>query len=185
MPRTARAIASGFCYHLINRANMKARLFHEAADYEQFLALIARAQARLHVPMLAACLMPNHIHLVVRPTDGEDLARWTHWLFTTHVRWHHEKYDATGRVWQGRFKAFASETDHHPAHRYALCRGGRSARMTGWIGRSGNSASRRRSGESVAPRARIAIPAELRSFGGAVSTDSALSPYAANQECPH
>jgi putative transposase len=113
MPRTARAIASGYCYHLINRANMKARLFHEPADYEQFLALVSRAQTRLHVPLLAACLMPNHIHLVVRPADGDDLARWTHWLFTTHVRWHHEKYDATGRVWQGRFKAFPSQTDRH------------------------------------------------------------------------
>jgi putative transposase len=113
MPRTARAIASGYCYHLINRGNKKARLFHEPADYEQFLALIERAQRRLHLPMLAACLMPNHIHLVVRPTDADDLARWTHWVFTTHVRWHHEKYDATGRIWQGRFKAFAAQTDHH------------------------------------------------------------------------
>jgi len=57
--------------------------------------------------------MPNHIHLVVRPSDARDVARWMHWVFTTHVRWHHEKYDATGRVWQGRFKAFASQTDHH------------------------------------------------------------------------
>src|SRR5690349_3795220 len=113
MPRTARAIAPGYCYHLINRANKKARLFHERADYEQFLALIARAQSRLNLPMIAACLMPNHIHLVVRPTDADDLARWMHWVFTTHVRWHHKKYDATGRVWQGRFKAFASQTDHH------------------------------------------------------------------------
>jgi len=113
MPRTARAIAPGYCYHLINRGNKRARLFHEPADYEQFLALIARAQARLHLPLIAACLMPNHIHLVVRPSVANDLARWMHWVFTTHVRWHHEKYDATGRVWQGRFKAFASQTDQH------------------------------------------------------------------------
>jgi putative transposase len=113
MPRTARAICSDYCYHVINRGNKKARLFHEAADYEQFLVLLARAQARLHLPMLAACLMPNHIHLVVKPADAADLARWMHWVFTTHVRWYHEKYDSTGRVWQGRFKAFTSQTDHH------------------------------------------------------------------------
>ncbi len=113
MPRTARAVVADHCYHLINRGNKKATVFHERADYEQFLALIARAQQRGHLPILAACLMPNHIHLVVRPTQAHDLARWTHWVFTTHVRWYHAKYSSTGRVWQGRYKAFAAQGDHH------------------------------------------------------------------------
>src|SRR4051812_27645221 len=103
MPRTSRFIVANYCYHLINRANKKARIFHERADYEQFLALLYRGQQRRTVPILAACLMPNHFHLVVRPSHADDLARWTHWIFTTHVRWHHAKYGTTGRLWQGRF----------------------------------------------------------------------------------
>jgi putative transposase len=113
MPRTARAIVPDYCYHVINRGNRKAAVFHEPADYEQFLALLARAQERVHLPILAACLMPNHFHLVVRPRSSADLARWTHWVFTTHVRWYHAKYATTGRVWQGRFKAFLIQQDHH------------------------------------------------------------------------
>jgi putative transposase len=113
MPRTARAIVAGYCYHLINRGNKKARVFHERADYEQFLALIAKAQQRVHVPILATCLMPNHIHFVVQPRQSGDLAKWTQWAFTTHVRWHHAKYETTGRLWQGRFKAFPIQADHH------------------------------------------------------------------------
>jgi REP-associated tyrosine transposase len=113
MPRTARAIVGGHCYHVLNRANKRAQVFHERADYEQFLALIARSQARLSVPILAACLMPNHVHLVVRPNGSDDLARWMHWAFTTHVRWYHAKYTTTGRIWQGRFKAFVVQEDHH------------------------------------------------------------------------
>ncbi len=113
MPRTARAIVPDYCYHVINRGNQKATIFHEAADFEQFLALLARAQQRLALPMLAACLMPNHVHLVVQPNRATDLARWMHWVFTTHVRWYHAKYESTGRVWQGRFKAFAAQHDHH------------------------------------------------------------------------
>ena len=35
------------------------------------------------------------------------------WAFTTHVRWHHAKYGTTGRLWQGRFKAFLIQQDHH------------------------------------------------------------------------
>ncbi len=113
MPRTARAIVPGYCYHLLNRANQRAQVFHASEDYSQFLALLARAQQRLELPILALCLMPNHIHMVVQPRAEVDLARWTHWVFTTHVRWYHARHSTTGRIWQGRFKAFASQSDHH------------------------------------------------------------------------
>jgi len=113
MPRTARAIVADHCYHVINRSNKKARIFHEPADYAQFQSLLIRAQERLELPILAACLMPNHVHLVVQPRGASDIARWMHWVFTTHVRWHHAKYSTTGRLWQGRFKAFAIQSDHH------------------------------------------------------------------------
>jgi putative transposase len=113
MPRTSRSIVADCCYHVLNRGNKKARVFHEHADYAQFCALVCRAQDRLQLPILAACLMPNHFHLVVRPVGSSDLARWMHWVFTTHVRWHHQKYSTTGRVWQGRFKAFPAYADQH------------------------------------------------------------------------
>jgi len=113
MPRTARFIVANYCYHILNRGNKKARVFHEPSDYEQFLALIHNAQERIHVPIIAACVMPNHFHLVMRPRNPEDLGRWMQWAFTTHVRWQHAKYGTTGRVWQGRFKAFLIQQDHH------------------------------------------------------------------------
>jgi putative transposase len=113
MPRTARSISPEYCYHVLNRGNKRARIFHEHADYAQFQALIARGQDRLELPILAACLMPNHIHLVVHPRAASDVGAWMHWVFTTHVRWHHAKYETTGRLWQGRFKAFAIQADHH------------------------------------------------------------------------
>jgi putative transposase len=113
MPRTARFIVANYCYHVLNRSNKKARIFHQSADYDQFLGLIHRAQERLEIPILAACIMPNHFHLVVRPHRAEDLSHWTRWAFTTHVRWHHAQYETTGRLWQGRFKAFLIQENHH------------------------------------------------------------------------
>jgi putative transposase len=113
MPRTVRQIFPSLCYHVINRGNRRAAIFHEQADYAQFVALMREADERVHLPILAACLMPNHLHLVVRPMQSDDLARWTHWLFTTHVRRYHAKHKTDGRIWQGRFKAFVIEEDHH------------------------------------------------------------------------
>jgi putative transposase len=113
MPRTARGIAAGYCYHVINRANNKARIFHDYSDYAAFIGLIAAAQLRNPVALLAACLMPNHVHLVLQPAADRDIGRWMHWLFTSHVSRHHRKYQTGGRLWQGRFRASAVQRDSH------------------------------------------------------------------------
>ncbi len=113
MPRPPRTICANECYHVINRGNQKARLFHSAADYDAFVGYMREAQERVELPLLAVCLMPNHLHLVVRPLRDEDVASWISWLFTTHVRRHHRKYGTTGRLWQGRFKASLIQQDQH------------------------------------------------------------------------
>jgi putative transposase len=113
MPRTSRAIVANHCYHVINRGNNQNRLFHDRADYIEFLWLMAEANDRVPLPIVGGCVMPNHVHLVVRPDGDLDIARWTHWLFTTHARRYHKKYASSGRVWQGRFKAFVIQDDHH------------------------------------------------------------------------
>jgi putative transposase len=113
MPRPPRLIFANHCYHILNRANRRAEIFHEAGDYTAFVALMARAQERVDLPILAACLMPNHVHLVVRPASNGDISEWTRWLFTTHVRHYHEKYGTTGRLWQGRYKSFLIQDDHY------------------------------------------------------------------------
>jgi putative transposase len=113
MPRPPRQIFSGHYYHVLNRANRRAEVFHEPADYSSFIKLIGKAQTRLPLAIFAACLMPNHVHLVVRPESGESLARWMQWLFTTHARHYHEKHGTSGHVWQGRYKHCPVQHDHH------------------------------------------------------------------------
>jgi REP element-mobilizing transposase RayT len=113
MPRTARSVTAGVCYHVINRGNNCAQVFGCVADYRAFLELIAAAQGQAPVELLAACLMPNHFHFVVIPGEPDALARWMHWLLTTHVRRLHQRDGTSGRVWQGRFKAFPIQHDEH------------------------------------------------------------------------
>lgn len=113
MPRTSRAIVAGHCYHVINRGNNRAQRFHDYADYREFLWLMAEAGDRIPLPLLGACLMPNHVHLVVQPAGDHDLARWTHWLFAAYSRRFHKRYGTTGRVWENRYRAFAIQGDAH------------------------------------------------------------------------
>jgi putative transposase len=113
MPRTARASVGGICYHVINRGNNRARIYHDQSDYRAFVRLVELACQRLPMRVLAYCLMPNHFHFVLWPHHDGDLSRWMHWLLTTHVRRYHRKRGTSGRIWQGRFKAFPIQKDDH------------------------------------------------------------------------
>jgi putative transposase len=113
MARIPRKFLAGHCYHVINRGNQRATVFHRPADYDAFVSILTEAQARLEIGLLAACIMPNHFHLVLRPVERGDLSRWMHWLLTTHTARYRSLYKTEGRIWQGRFKAFPIKQDAH------------------------------------------------------------------------
>ncbi len=113
MPRTARASVGNMCYHVINRGNGRAEIFHKDRDYLRFTEMIGEAVERLPMRVMSWCLMPNHFHLVLWPYGNGDLGTWMQWLMTTHVRRYHRHYHSSGHVWQGRFKAFAIQDNRH------------------------------------------------------------------------
>lgn len=113
MPRIARGLADGAVYHALNRGNGRQEVFHGSQDYEAFSDLMKEAKGRYSLKIYAYCLMPNHFHMVLRPTYGEELSRWMQWLMTSHVRRYHRQYKTSGHVWQGRFKSFIIQEDSH------------------------------------------------------------------------
>jgi len=113
MPRTARASVGGVCYHVVNRGNGRAAVFHKNQDYAAFVGLLQLACERLPMRVLGYCLMPNHFHMVLWPHGDGELSRWMQWLMTSHVRRYHQHYRSSGHVWQGRFKAFPIQRDEH------------------------------------------------------------------------
>ncbi|GIX48877.1 MAG: transposase [Candidatus Tectimicrobiota bacterium] len=113
MPRIPRGQMAGYAYHVINRGNARAPVFHKAHDYEAFVELLARAKARHPVRLFAFCLMPNHFHLLLEPASSTALSQFMQWLLTSHVRRYHHHYQSSGHVWQGRFKSFPIQRDEH------------------------------------------------------------------------
>ena len=113
MPRTARASRGGTCFHVLNRGNSLAEVFHSPEDYDSFVKLMGEANARLPMRVTGYCLMPSHFHLLLWPRKDGDLSRWMQWLMTSHVRRYHRIYRSSGHVWQGRFKSFPIQADDH------------------------------------------------------------------------
>jgi len=108
MGRPLRAALGGIVYHVLNRANARARIFHDDADYAAFLRIAAEAVQRVRMRLLAYCVMPNHWHLVLHPRADGDLSRFMGWLTLTHTqRWHAQRHSiGAGHLYQGRFKSF-------------------------------------------------------------------------------
>ena len=113
MPRPVRLAPADFCYHVINRGNGRAEVFHKPDDYAAFLRILSLACERHDMRLLAWCLMPNHFHFVAWPRRDNDLPRLMQWLTTCHVRRHHRHYKGNGHVWQGRYKSFIAEGGKH------------------------------------------------------------------------
>lgn len=113
MPRTARNISAGICYHVLNRGNGRAKVFHDEVDYAAFVRFAAKASARFPVDVYSYCLMPNHFHLVLCPRVDRGVANWMHWTMTSFAHHIHRRHQTSGRLWQGRFKAFPIERDAH------------------------------------------------------------------------
>jgi putative transposase len=115
MPRTARSVEAGLIYHVLNRGNGRMRLFHKDFDFLAFERVLGEALKRYPVELLTYCLMPNHWHLVLRPTTDDALGKLMGWVGVTHVRRHHEHYQTRGggHLYQGRFKGFPVQEDRH------------------------------------------------------------------------
>lgn len=179
MPRTARSIRAGICYHILNRSNGGGEIFRDALDYRIFMRLAFASAERFGVDVLALCLMPNHFHFVLRPATDDALALWAHWLTTSHVHRQRRRYAHAGHLWQGRFKAFPVQDDRYlfTVMRYVernALRAGLVARAEDWPW--GSLALRTcASVESCGDLAPVRLPADWVSRVNAVETDAELA----------
>ncbi len=62
----------GEYYHIYNRGNNKEILFRERKNYDYFMSLYLKYIDPI-AETLAYCLMPNHVHFVVRIKDENDI----------------------------------------------------------------------------------------------------------------
>ena len=107
--------AGGVVYHVLNRANRRVRIFHKPGDYDAFLNVLAEGLQRVPCRLLGLCLMPNHWHLILWPTQDGQLSQLMAWVSNTHVKRYRQHYNDRigGHLYQGRFKSFPVQEDAH------------------------------------------------------------------------
>ncbi len=85
MPRPKRADKAGAIYHALNRGNARSTIFHKDGDYEAFERILAEGLQRYAVELLAYQLMPNHWHMVLKPTRDGQMSQLLCWVTGTHT----------------------------------------------------------------------------------------------------
>lgn len=112
MARLARVVVPHHPHHVTQRGNARARTFFSDADYALYRDLLAEHCAAAGVAVWAWCLMPNHVHLVLVPSDADGLRRA---LAPVHRRYAgiiHARRRRSGHFWQGRFGAVVMDEAH-------------------------------------------------------------------------
>ena len=84
-------------------------MFFADADYQTYLALLREYTVDHRVTVLAYCLMPNHVHLVMIPPAKEALPRSLRHVHVRYAQRVNRRTGWKGHLWQGRY--FASVLD--------------------------------------------------------------------------
>ncbi len=90
-------------------------MFQSDTEYKHFESLLLEGVELIGMRILAYCIMPNHWHLVLYPKQDGDMSEFMRWVTTTHVRQRRTQTKSVGEghLYQGTYKSFPIETDHH------------------------------------------------------------------------
>ena len=78
MPAFARLVIPGIPYHVTQRGNGRAQTFFHDDDYALYRDLLAASCRAAAVEIWAWVLMPNHVHLILRPSDSDGVSVTLH-----------------------------------------------------------------------------------------------------------
>ncbi|MBI1974260.1 MAG: transposase [Candidatus Zambryskibacteria bacterium] len=118
-------------YHIYSRGSDKRKIFHDNSDYNRFLNILYLSNSDINfrfdriedvystergqrlVSIGAYCLMPNHVHILIKQVAENGISRFMHKLLTAYSMYYNTKYERTGGLLEGKFKAELLDSDNY------------------------------------------------------------------------
>ena len=91
-------------YHVTVRGNEPRLIFRDDSDRLRFLERLAQSQELYSIRLYLACLMPNHLHLLLE-TPGGNLSSFMARLVTAYTVYYNLRHHRVGHLTQGRYRA--------------------------------------------------------------------------------
>jgi len=99
-------------HHVTQRGNRRQQTFFSDGDYAEYRRLLAESCRNCGTDVLAYCLMPNHVLLILVPADEfglRDALGEAHRRYTRMVNF---REGWKGHLWQERFHSFVMDERH-------------------------------------------------------------------------
>ena len=112
MARLPRLVIPDQPHHVTQRGNRRAQTFFEEGDYALYKDLLSEAAQKANTEIWSYCLMPNHVHIIIVPSDEDGLRRTfadAHRRYTGYIN---ARLRVTGHLWQGRFGSVVMDEEH-------------------------------------------------------------------------
>ncbi len=111
MPRLHRNIIPGLPYHVVQRGNNRQPIFRSDMDYRYFRKKLCELCVTHRCFVHAYVFMTNHVHLLMTPTGSDAIPTLMQGLGRCYVRYFNTRYERTGTLWEGRYRAAAISSD--------------------------------------------------------------------------
>jgi putative transposase len=161
-------VAPGVPHHVTQRGNRRQPVFFGNDDYRAYKALLAEGCRAAGVAVWAYCLMPNHVHLVLVPSDADGLRAVLGETHRRYTRYVNAREGWRGFLWQGRFASCPMDEPHLlAAARYVELnpvRAGLAARPRDWRWSSARAHLSGRGDGLVEARPLLDLVADWRGF---------------------
>jgi putative transposase len=113
MGRRARELSSTGIYHIIARGINREHIFETADDYYHFQTIVREIKKELNFSIYAYCFMSNHIHMLIKEKDEQDISEIMKRIFVRYARYFNDKYSRSGSLIGNRFKSKPVEVDEY------------------------------------------------------------------------
>ncbi|HJY06092.1 MAG TPA: transposase [Bryobacteraceae bacterium] len=113
MARTPRIVLENVAHHVVARGVGQMRIFRNGFDKRKYLTRFAVIAGEEKVLVHAYCLMDNHVHWIVTPSDPEGLARLYRRMHTWWAMKLNRWLNRCGHVFQNRFHSSPLEENHY------------------------------------------------------------------------
>ena len=113
MPRRPRLLLSQSYYHIITRGNNRNIVFKSDEDYLYYLKLVQKYKAEHGFDLFHYCLMPNHVHLLVKTKQANDFSAFMKKINIAYFHHYRQSYDWIGHFWQDRYRSQAVGKDEY------------------------------------------------------------------------
>ena len=113
MGRSSRRLPPGHSFHITLRCNSRQFLIAKGLRRDVLLAVLSKAKQKVPHRLYAVCLMANHLHLLLRPDDANELPKLMHWFGWYSAMALNRLSGRCGHFWEARYYATAiAPTDH-------------------------------------------------------------------------